>query len=524
MAPRRAQIPAYVLAAVAPSRTTSHITQGCFRRTCATKSDRHRLVSSFIGTSNSRFIVRSTFKALTEFRIEAGIISLDNSEEAVPSPAISLDDATKSKFNNWRNRVFAGIMLGYVASYFTRTCFTYASPILRASSGITLQQLGVITSVFPMAHGISKFVSGVIADRVDARYFLAIGLIATGFLDMLMTLQPSVQWMSFIWGLNGWVSAFVVPACARLLTTWFSSTERGFWWGLWNSSANIGGFATAIIAAYFASKFGWQMGMYVPGVIGIVAGLGVIALVRTDPSEVGLPTVEEYRGEAPAAPKPKEAGEALAEGEMSKNEIFKKYVLMNPKVWGMAICYLFLYFVRTGVTNWSHFYLMDVKGVTDATDAATRVSGRELGGLLGNLASGAISDKYFKGRRVPVICAFLVGIIASLCAFWALPGGNRWLDYITIFILGFFVYGPHMLIGLAGTELSHKSAASSAIGFLGLISYIGAGIAGAPLTMLVKNYGWGSFFQSMLVCCVLSMAICIPMWNAKAESAPTKTS
>ena len=47
------------------------------------------------------------------------------------------------------------------------------------------------------------------------------------------------------------------------------------------------------------------------------------------------------------------------------------------------------------------------------TQAAYRVSGMEIGGLLGTLSSGVISDKV-KGSRVPVICLYLLGMIVLL--------------------------------------------------------------------------------------------------------------
>ena len=37
-------------------------------------------------------------------------------------------------------------------------------------------------------------------------------------------------------------------------------------------------------------------------------------------------------------------------------------VLKNIWIWGMAITYFFIYVIRQGVTSWSIFFLMNVKG------------------------------------------------------------------------------------------------------------------------------------------------------------------
>ena len=60
-----------------------------------------------------------------------------------------------------------------------------------------------------------------------------------------------------------------------------------------------------------------------------------------------------------------------------------------------------------------------------------RVSGLELGGLLGSLVAGRISDWYISksgggavGKRIQVVMGYLVGVAAMLVAFRAVPTGD----------------------------------------------------------------------------------------------------
>ena len=103
------------------------------------------------------------------------------------------------------------------------------------------------------------------------------------------------------------------------------------------------------------------------------------------------------------------------------------------------------------------FYLIKEKGVIDAGAAAVRVSGLELGGLVGSLLAGRISDWYIAssnggavGKRIQIVIGYLVGVAFMLLSFRAIPAGvcrfsstDRIYDY-------FFLYGPQMLIGLCG--------------------------------------------------------------------------
>jgi len=93
----------------------------------------------------------------------------------------------------------------------------------------------------------------------------------------------------------------------------------------------------------------------------------------------------------------------------------------------------------------------------------------ELGGLLGSLIAGRISDWYIAtspggavGKRIQVVMAYLIGVAAMLAAFQAVPSGKllsskykaeltRYkipiLQALIVFMIGFFLYGPQMLIG-----------------------------------------------------------------------------
>lgn len=53
------------------------------------------------------------------------------------------------------------------------------------------------------------------------------------------------------------------------------------------------------------------------------------------------------------------------------------------------------------------------------------------------------------------------------------------LQWANVFMIGFFLYGPQMLIGLCGAELVGPDSVGASEGFLGWIAYLGAANAGA---------------------------------------------
>lgn len=395
---------------------------------------------------------------------------------------------------------------------------------MRTALGFSLEQLGIIMSVFPLAYGFSKLLAGILSDRFSTRIFMSVGLAITGVINILFGLQTSFYAMVALWLVNGFFQAAGAPPCAKLLTNWYSRSERGTWWGFWNTSHNTGGFIIPLLAGYFAKTMGWQYGMIVPGIVSIFMGLFLFNRLRDSPEAVGLPPVDEYRGDV--GPDDIAAAKARAEeSTLSTREKLFKHVLSNPYVWLLAVSYFFVYFVRAGVSSWAHIFLLDYKGVANAQEAAFRVSGMEIGGLLGSLVSGWASDKMMRGRRIPIIILWLFGVMASVTCLWFVPAAWRYLNWFVVFCIGFFIYGPQMLVGLAGAEIVDKSAVSSTIGLLGWIAYLGAAVSGYPLTKIVTKLGWGAYFASLVGFAGIAVLLLLPMWRvgmgAKTKPIPT---
>ena len=72
--------------------------------------------------------------------------------------------------------------MGYSCYYLTRNSLTFTAPAMVASPslGLDITSIGVITSIFPLCYGCSKFVSGVVGDVLSPSVMLGGGLIATG--------------------------------------------------------------------------------------------------------------------------------------------------------------------------------------------------------------------------------------------------------------------------------------------------------------------------------------------------------
>lgn len=431
-----------------------------------------------------------------------------------PAPLASeiQDEATvKNSYHYWRIRTFYSMYIGYAFFYFTRKSYTFAMPAMQEHLGMDKFQLGLLATILSVTYGASKFLSGILGDKSNPRYFMSIGLILTGIFNICFGASSFLSAFAVFWGLNGWFQGWGWPGCAKLLTHWYSQSERGRWWSVWNTSHNLGGAIIPIVVAACVEQFGWRSAMYFPGVICIGIGFFLMNRLRDTPQSLGLPPIERFKKE------PSEIGKKSTKAELSVKEILWGYVLKNKYVWILAISYFFIYVVRTALNDWSMLYLKEVRGYSTLI-AGSCIVWFEIGGFVGSLAAGWSSDILFKSKRMPVNVLFTMGVLLSILGFRLASGYSPLLDSGYLFLFGFFIFGPQMLIGVACTELSHKKAAATSTGFAGCFAYLGAAASGGPLGAITHAWGWDSFFMVLIACSAIAIIMMLPLWSTKSNA------
>lgn len=433
-----------------------------------------------------------------------------------PAPFIERlsDDRVSSEYEHYRNQILITIFVGYAGYYLVRTNINVAKPFLIHDLGLSKGDVGLLASALTIAYGVSKFVMGNVSDRSNPRYFLATGLILSAVTNLIFGFVPGLTLMTLCWFLNGWFQGMGWPPCGRTMVHWFSDGERGTKMAIWNVAHNVGGMLAPIIASYsIASLGGWKSAFYVPAVISLVLGIMVVVFMRDTPQSVGLPPVEVYKNDYPST------AVEDRERELSASEILFKHVFNNKYLWIFSAANVLVYVVRYGVVNWAPTYLTEVKGYS-ITHSAWQSALYEMAGIPGMLFSGWASDKFFHGRRSPVMVIFMLLVTGAIFVYWLNPAGNQMLDSAALIAIGFLIYGPVMLIGIAAVDLVPKKAAGTAAGLTGLFGYIGATGAEFGIGTIVQHFGWGMGFSVLIGAAVLSIALLVLTWNVHDRRKP----
>ena len=425
------------------------------------------------------------------------------------------DDSAESAYKRLRLQVFLGIFIGYAGYYLVRKNFSLAMPHL-VEEGYSKSELGLALSGVAIAYGLSKFIMGSVSDRSNARVFMSLGLFCSSMVMIFMGTMPiatsSVSFMFALLLMNGWFQGMGWPPSGRVMVHWFSVSERGTKMAIWNVAHNIGGGMVGPLAILAMALFAdWHAVLYVHGFVAMAIAVFIFVAVRDTPQSMGLSPIEMHRNDYPKTYEYSEAQEQ----ELSAKAIFLEHVLNNKLLWAIALANAFVYFVRYGVLDWAPTYLSEVKHFSFA-DSGWAYAAYEFAGIPGTLICGWLSDKVFKGRRAPVSMLYLLLTLVCVLVYWKNPAGQPNVDIAMLIGIGFFIYGPVMLIGVHALDLAPKKAAGTAAGFTGLFGYVGGAVAAnIVIGIAVDNAGWDAGFILIVAACVLATGLIALTWNAE---------
>ena len=134
-------------------------------------------------------------------------------------PVAKSPEQVDKDYKYWRLHVMASIWVGYAIFYFTRNSYKSIMPKMLEDLGLQLSDVGMLSTIFYIVYGCSRFIGGIMSDKSNPRCFMGIGLIITGIINILFGLSSSVPMFALLWGLNAFFQGWGWPPCTKILTT-----------------------------------------------------------------------------------------------------------------------------------------------------------------------------------------------------------------------------------------------------------------------------------------------------------------
>ena len=435
-----------------------------------------------------------------------------------PHQAIKSQDEVQILYPQYRWKVLESTFIGYAVFYLVRNNLSTVAKDIEGALFYDHNMIGSILALSSISYGLGKFLMGSLSDRSNPRKFMAFGLLLTALCNFSFGSVANYNMHLFLWALNGFFQGMGWPPCGRSIGHWYSLKERGSIFAIWNISHNIGGGLAGMIAAYSVSQYlTWQAAFYIPGAIALVGSLYLFYRLVDTPQSVGLPPIEKYKSRESVAAD----GNKEVEKELETRDLFINYIFKNKVLWLIAFANFFVYIVRYSMLDWGPMYLREVKNAT-LSDGGLAILLIEFGGIPSTILMGWISDK-FDGRRSMVSLWCMIPIFFAFLGIYLNPPGYLYFDLIMLIIIGFFIYPPVMLLGVAALDLTSKKAVGTAAGFVGLFGYIGRTVQAKGFGSLTNylgqlygyKYAWDMVIFLILGCIIASILLLALTWSVK---------
>ena len=438
----------------------------------------------------------------------------------------------KRSFRFWQWETLLVTMAGYAIYYMVRKNLSLAMPLIGDEFGVSKVQFGMFLTLHGLVYGLARFTNGILTDRNSARKVMAAGLFLCAVVNLVFGLSDHaaralaglfgdggpaaftaalVWFMGIVWIVNGYFQGMGVGPCVKTIPQWFPPNELATKQAIWNLSHSIGaGGVFALLGWWIIPAFNaWRLCFIVPAAIAFAGSVGLWLTMKDSPADVGLPEVAGRK-----VVSVKTAAEKAAYRSFVREHVFR-----NPTIWILAVSNFFMNTVRFAALDWGPTLLVESKGLTLAAATTLCFTFEIIGGNLGMLVSGWVSDHLFASRTHRTCAVCFVGVAAAVAVFWLVPASAPFaLKLVPFAAIGFFLYGPQALLGVASTQQATPRAAASANGVLGVAGYLSTIVSGVGFGWMAGRWGWASVFATMLVAAIAGGAVVAMMWKAPAEA------
>jgi MFS transporter, OPA family, glycerol-3-phosphate transporter len=413
------------------------------------------------------------------------------------------------RFFNW-----FPLGLTYATLYMGRYNFNVSKGAIGALYHFDKASMGWIATAGFWTYALSVLINGPLADRFGGRRAILLGTAGAAAMNLLIGIAFMRGWpvgliggMSVAYALNMYFQSYGALSVVKVNASWFHVRERGVLGGVFGSMISVGyALAYGVCGFILANAPLWAVYVIPSLVIFVMLAVDVF-LIKNRPSDAGyedFDTGDEDVGE-------NDGGDETSAGFFTVT----RHVLGHKVIRRIALAEFCTGIVRQGLLLYFPEFLLEVHHVPTGSPAFQLAStGITVGGIVGALTCGVLSDRVFQSRRPPVAFIFYLGQIGSLIvlSFIKSPVGAS-------FMIGFscmWIFGVHgMLSGTASMDFGGKKAAATAAGLLDGIQYVGAGITGFGLGAILDVYHWKAWTPSLIPFSVIGAILMLTLWNAK---------
>ena len=374
------------------------------------------------------------------------------------------------RYRGWRVRIFALTWFAYASYYFCRQPFFIVKSNLEEHFDIDTTFLGYIGVTYQVGYLMGQFISAAVGRQLGSRLLLLVGLAATILINVVFGISNGPWTILVFMGLNGLAQGTGWCGVIGVLAHWFRRTERGQVMGVWSTCYQLGAIMAKSYAALLLGVWGWRYSFFGGALVTLLVWAANALFLRVRPEDVGLEPLEDDDLPGTSVSERSREGGRAAVGQQPLG--WTRNVVLSVIVCGLT--YFCIKFLRYSLWSWGPYFMHKTFGVSTAVAGQHSVA-FDVGGFLGVIAAGVVSDRVFRGRRSHTSLIMILGLVGACFLMYTMGTTSLWSMTLCFVLVGFMLYGPDFLVSGAGAiDVGSKRGALVAAGLINGIGHGGA--------------------------------------------------
>lgn len=374
------------------------------------------------------------------------------------------------------SRIFLVCYFAYLFIYVARLNLSMAAPGLKEASILSMEQIGMLGSMFSVIYACGRLLSGILSDRYPPWKMISLGLVLCGISNICFGLFPPFGAILLLWGANAFAQSMLWGSILRILSTIYPESiakKRASYMATTVAAGNLVGI---LLNTGLINRYGTAWAFLVPGGITLTMSL----LVALNTHHVQPPVVQ------------------------SSNRGFS-LLLKKQEVQKMLLPALIHGVLKDNISLWMTVYIMDSFGV-DLQQSSGYVLLIPTVGFFARILAPELY-RMVKERDRPLLMwgfAFSVGgaLLLVFCAY------SAWLAiaYLSLIYTAVSVMNGCFL-SFFPMRFAKEGYVASVSGIMDFATYLGTGISSIFYGMMIERFGYGAMFLSWAVLCSLGLLL-----------------
>ncbi len=350
------------------------------------------------------------------------------------------------KRTNFRWVILAIIFITYTINFADRSNIGVALPFIMKDFHMTNLEAGAIASFFFLGYAISQIPAGFVLSKLGFRGTVSLSIIGFSICTFLIGTAKTVSFINWCRLGLGLCEGPTPVGLTSTINNWFPAKEKATAVGVYIASTMFAPIIIPPLCVWIAVTYSWHWIFYIFAIPGVFMAFVWYFVVRTNPADSKFVNKAEL-----------EYIQQKDEEKEDKKVEFKSFGLLDKiirlknikklssnisvfkswNIWGNCLAYFMMVSVLYGLMTWIPSYLVNEKHYS-FTNMGFIASAPWIGGLLGSIIGGYISDKLLAKRRKPTMLFTAISTCIMMVFMVNVPN-NQAVMALALFMTGFML-------------------------------------------------------------------------------------